>query len=59
MSAEEQQKPQALAKDTETFYVDAVLFDMDGTLVDSISAVEGERASLSPAASSFFAQHAD
>ncbi|KAK0557898.1 hypothetical protein OC846_000193 [Tilletia horrida] len=30
----------AEAKDTEVFTVDAVLFDMDGTLVDSIAAVE-------------------
>ncbi|KAK0525643.1 hypothetical protein OC834_005095 [Tilletia horrida] len=30
----------AQAKDTDVFEVDAVLFDMDGTLVDSISAVE-------------------
>ncbi|KDN45472.1 HAD-like protein [Tilletiaria anomala UBC 951] len=36
----EQPKKVAQPKDAETFYVDAVLFDMDGTLVDSIAAVE-------------------
>ncbi|CAD6893010.1 unnamed protein product [Tilletia controversa] len=34
------QQKLAQVKDTEVFEVDAVLFDMDGTLVDSISAVE-------------------